>query len=87
VNLYVLPLAGAHPIGTGAFVILKFAPAHGTRLHDVVYIEQLTRTAIYVEDEADTHEYGLAFERLIAAALDAGKSRKLITKIMRERWS
>jgi transcriptional regulator with XRE-family HTH domain len=87
VDLYVLPLVGAHPIGTGAFVILKFAPAHGTGLHDVVYIEQLTRSAIYVEDEADTHEYSLAFGRLTAAALDPGKSRKLITKIMRERWS
>jgi len=87
VDLYVLPLAGAHPIGTGGFVILKFAPAHGTRLHDVVYIEQLTRSAIYVEDEADTHQYSVAFDRLTAEALDPSKSRKLITRTIRERWS
>ena len=87
VNLHVLPLIGLHPVGTGEFVILKFAPAHGTRLHDVVYIEQLTRSAIYVEEEADTREYSLAFDRLIAEALDPAKSRKLITKTMRERWS
>jgi transcriptional regulator with XRE-family HTH domain len=87
VDLHVLPLAGTHPIGTGAFVILKFAPAHGTRLHDVVYIEQLTRSAIYVEDEADTHEYSVAFDRLTTEALDPAKSRKLINKTVRERWS
>jgi transcriptional regulator with XRE-family HTH domain len=87
VNLHILPLTGLHPVGTGEFVILKFAPAHGTRLHDVVYIEQLTRSALYVEDEADTREYSLAFDRLVAEALDPAKSRKLITKTMRERWS
>ena len=87
VSLHVLPLTGLHPVGTGEFVILKFAPSHGTRLHDVVYIEQLTRSALYVEDEADTREYSLAFDRLIAEALDPAKSRKLITKTMRERWS
>jgi transcriptional regulator with XRE-family HTH domain len=87
VDLHVLPLTALHPVGTGEFVILKFAPAHGTRLHDVVYIEQLSRSALYVEDEADTREYGFAFDRLIAEALDPAKSRKLITKTMRERWS
>ena len=87
VDLYVLPLAGTHPIGTGAFVILKFAPAHGTRLPDVVYIEQLTRTAIYFEDEADTHEYSVNFDRLTTEALDPAKSRRLINKTARERWS
>jgi transcriptional regulator with XRE-family HTH domain len=87
VNLRVLPLTGPHPVGTGEFVILKFAPAHGTRLHDVVYIEQLTRSALYVEDEVDTREYSLAFDRLIAQALDPAKSRELITKTMREYWS
>lgn len=87
VNLQVLPLKGLHPVGTGHFVILKFAPAHGTRLNDVVYIEQLTRSALYVEDEVDTSEYSVAFGRLIAEALDPAKSRKLITKTMRERWS
>ena len=87
VNLHVLPLTGLHPVGTGQFVILKFAPAHGTRLHDVVYIEQLTRSAIYIEDDADTREYSLAFDRLVAQALNPAKSRKLITKTMRERWS
>ena len=86
VDLHVLPLAGPHPIGTGAFVILKFAPAHGTALHDVVYIEQLIKSAIYVEDEAETYQYWLAFERLIGAALDPSQSRDLITKTIRERW-
>lgn len=87
VNLHVLPLTGLHPVGTGGFVILKFTPAHGTSLHDVVYIEQLIRSAIYVEDEDDTQEYSRAFDRLIGEALDPAKSRKLITKTMRERWS
>jgi transcriptional regulator with XRE-family HTH domain len=87
VDIYVLPLAGAHPIGTGAFVILKFAAAHGTRLHDVVYIEQLTRSAIYVEDEADTHQYSVAFDRLTTGALDPSKTRKLITRTIRQHWS
>jgi transcriptional regulator with XRE-family HTH domain len=87
VNLHVLPLTGLHPVGTGEFVILKFAPAHGTRLHDVVYIEQLTRSALYVEEEADTREYSFAFDRLVAEALDPARSRKLIKKTMRERWS
>jgi len=82
----VLAFAGPHPIGPGGFALLEFAPVHGTRLDDVVYMEHLTGNS-FVEDEVEAHEYRLAFERLTAEALDADASRDLITKVAREVWS
>ena len=86
VSIQVLAFAGSHPIGPGGFALLEFAPIHGTSVNDVVYMEHLSRNG-FVEEEAETFEYKLAFKRLVDEALDEEASRKLITKIAREMWS
>jgi transcriptional regulator with XRE-family HTH domain len=85
VTLQVLALAGNHPIGTGSFAILQFAPVHGAVLDDVVYVEQLSRSS-YVEEEAETFQYHLAYDRLTAEALDPASSADVIARVARERW-
>jgi transcriptional regulator with XRE-family HTH domain len=88
VTISVLPLAGSHPIGTGGFVILHFLPLPGIgQSSDVVYVEQLSRTALYVEDEDEVHEYRQAFARLSGRSLDPGASREVIASAIRETWS
>jgi Domain of unknown function (DUF5753) len=86
VTLQVLALAGNHPVGlAGSFAILHFAPVHGAVLDDVVYVEQLIRSS-YVEEEAETYQYHLAYDRLTADALDPASSADLIARIAREQW-
>lgn len=86
VTLQVLALAGDHPIGTGGFVILQFAPVHGAELDDLVYVEQLVRNS-YVEDAAEALQYQIAYDRLMAAALDPESSAELIARTATEHWS
>jgi transcriptional regulator with XRE-family HTH domain len=88
VTLTVLPLVGSHPIGTGGFAILHFLPVPGIgQSSDVVYVEQLSRTALYVEDEDEVHEDRQAFRRLSGRSLDPDQSRQLIATVIRETWS
>jgi transcriptional regulator with XRE-family HTH domain len=87
VTLQVLALAGNHPVGlAGSFAILHFAPVHGAVLDDVVYVEQLIRSS-YVEEEAETYQYHLAYDRLTAEALDPASSADLIARVAREQWA
>jgi len=83
VKLRVLPLAGSHPIGTGGFVLLQFNQVHKTALRDVVYLENLSGS-LYVEDEAETYQYRLAFGRLVEDCLDSARSRELVSRVARE---
>lgn len=69
-----LNAAGAHPAITGEFTILGFPELISP---DVVYLEHMTSN-IYVEQEADVYRYNLAFDRLLALALDPDESRDLI---------
>jgi transcriptional regulator with XRE-family HTH domain len=88
VTLRVLPLAGAHPIGSGAFILLRFAPIPEIgSVSDIVYLEQLTGGAIYVDDDSETHQYGLGFEHLVAESLGPTESRNLIAQVIRDSWS
>jgi transcriptional regulator with XRE-family HTH domain len=88
IRLQILPLPGTHPIGTGAFALLTFGALPGVgRPSDVVYLEQLSRAALYIEEEAETFQYQQAFERLAAAALDPARSRDLIARAAREAWA
>jgi transcriptional regulator with XRE-family HTH domain len=88
ITLHVLPLDGAHPIGTGAFILLKFAPIQGIGpVSDIVYLEQLSGSQLYIDDDAETHQYELGFGRLIAESLDAEASRDLIASVISEHWS
>jgi transcriptional regulator with XRE-family HTH domain len=86
VSLQILALEGNHPIGTGSFAILRFAPVHGAVLDDVVYVEELSRSN-YVEEEDEAYQYQLAFDRLQADALTKDESRELISRIASERWA
>ena len=87
ISLHVLPLAGTHPLGGGGgFALMQFPPVPGIGpTTDVVYVEQFT-SALYIEDEAETYRYRLAFQRLLAAALDPEQSRDLIETVKREMW-
>ncbi len=87
VTVRVLAFDGAHPlIMQGSFAVLEFASVHDIPISDVVYVEELTRSD-FVDDEADPHEYRLAFERLADVALDADESRQLIARTAVEQWS
>ncbi|MFF7456799.1 helix-turn-helix domain-containing protein [Kitasatospora sp. NPDC008115] len=78
VTLQVVPFAaGAHPGVLGSFVILEFPVRNDL---DVVYTESLT-SSLYLERDDDVRAYDQAFDRLRAAALDVGPSRRLITQI------
>jgi transcriptional regulator with XRE-family HTH domain len=89
ISLRVLRLADTHPVGGGGgFTLMQFPPVPGIGpTGNVVYVGQLGRSAIYLEDDANTHEYRLACQRLLAEALDPERSRDLIDTIMREMWS
>ena len=62
--------AGAHPAITGEFTILGFPELISP---DVVYLEHMTSN-IYVEQEAEVYRYNLAFDRLLALALEPDES-------------
>jgi transcriptional regulator with XRE-family HTH domain len=88
VTVRVLPLGGAHPIGSGAFILLQFAPIPEIGpVSDIVYLEQLTGGAIYLDDDSETHQYELGFRHLVAESLRPAESRDLIAQVMRDRWS
>jgi transcriptional regulator with XRE-family HTH domain len=86
VTLQVLALAGTHPIGTGGFAILQFAPVHGTALDDFVYVEQLVRHS-YVENQDEAMRYQIAYNQLVDAALDPEASAELIARAAGEHWT
>jgi transcriptional regulator with XRE-family HTH domain len=86
VTIQVLAFSGLYPIGPGGFALLEFAPVHGVKPNDVVYMEHLTGNS-FVEEETEAYEYRLAFERLTAEALDEDASRKLIRKVARDVWT
>jgi transcriptional regulator with XRE-family HTH domain len=88
VTLRLLPLDGAHPIGSGAFMLLKFAPIPEIGpVSDIVFIEELTGNALYIDDDRETQRYQLGFGQLVAESLEPAKSRDLIARTMRDRWS
>jgi hypothetical protein len=86
VTLRVLPLAGTHPIGTGAFSYLHFDPVHDVPLGDMVEVEHLTG-AYYLEDDEQVFRYRVTFESLTATAADNDQSRAMISAAARTHWS
>lgn len=77
VHVYILPLDGEHPIGTGSFTYMQFPQVHAVPLADTVFVEQLV-TNFRTEDEDETYKYRLTFERLMSEALPPPESRDLI---------
>ena len=85
ISLRILPLEGRHPIGTGAFVLLRFGDVHHVTHQDVVYIENLTGGR-YVEEEEEVYRYQRSFDRLSELSLDKAESRKMLM-IARDKWN
>jgi hypothetical protein len=85
ISLRILPLEGRHPIGTGAFVLLRFGDVHHVTHQDVVYIENLTGGR-YAEEEEEVYRYQRSFDRLSELALDEAKSREVLM-IARDKWN
>lgn len=82
VTLQVLPFtAGQHPAMSGPFVIAQFADRRQDP--DVVYLENQTG-GLYMEEKAEIDRYNVTFGRLIADALDLGRSAKLIGRVIDE---
>ncbi len=78
VSIQVLPLDAPPHVGmSGSFAMLSFPE---TADLDVVYLENLT-SALYVEDPTEVSRYGMAFERLRAAALPFDESASLIERL------
>lgn len=89
ISLHVLRLADTHPVGVGGgFALMQFPPVPGIGpTSDVVYVDQFAVGGLYIEDEAQTYRYRLAFQRLVAESLDQARSRDLIESVRRELWS
>ncbi len=85
-DLRVLPLDGGNPIASGAFSYMQFPQVHEVPLRDLVSVEALD-TTYYLEEEVQTHPYRLAFEHLMAHALDPEGSRSLISETVSQKWS
>lgn len=84
INLRILPLDAPHPIITGGFNLLQFGEAHDVSYRDVVYVEHLTGS-LYFEEERETYQYHLAFERLSDFSATPEESRNIIIKA-RDSW-
>ncbi|HEX2323522.1 MAG TPA: hypothetical protein VHJ18_31500, partial [Streptosporangiaceae bacterium] len=54
---------------------------------DIVYLEQLSGSALYIDDDTETHHYALGFGHLVAESLDQDASRELIARVMRDHWA
>jgi transcriptional regulator with XRE-family HTH domain len=85
VTLRVLPLAGRHPIGTGAFSYLHFDPVHDVPLSDMVEVEHLTGS-YYLEDDERVFRYRVTFESLTAMAAGKDESRAMVSAAARSHW-
>lgn len=86
IEVRILPLEGAHLLGTGAFNYLGFRQIHDVPLNDFVVFEHLTGMD-EVEDENDVHQYRLVFETLMNDSLGSEESRALITVVANEAWA
>lgn len=86
IEVRVLPLNAYHPVLTGSFNYFRFPGTEDVAFDDVVTAEHLTNN-YYIEDEDDTYQYRLAFERLVAESGTAKESRELIKKRIQELWS
>jgi transcriptional regulator with XRE-family HTH domain len=79
VTLQILPLDGPHAIMTGGFILLQFGKVHEVGYHDVACLEHLTGAKNF-EEEKETYQYQLAFERLAELSLSPGRSLDAIVR-------
>lgn len=83
ISLRLLPLDGLHPVMGGSFTLLQFKPVHDVIFPDIVHVESLATS--YLEDEAETHMYRLAFDALAEQALDRDGTLQRLAAI-RDIW-
>jgi transcriptional regulator with XRE-family HTH domain len=86
VTIRILPLNRPHRLAADSFVILQFGKALGAALHDVVNLEHMINE-FYVEGEANTDRFRLAFGHLAQESLSPQESRDLISAVTRREWS
>lgn len=86
VTVRILPFARNHGLAMDTFSILQFGKDYETALHDVVSIEHLSNE-FYVEGDAETHTFQLAFEHLAEECLSPAESREFILTASRQAWS
>jgi transcriptional regulator with XRE-family HTH domain len=77
VTIQILPLKRNHGLAVDSFSILQFGQARDTTLDDVVSIEPLINE-FHIEDDADTHQFRLAFNHLAKESLPPAESSNLI---------
>lgn len=89
VTIRILPLKGRRRrLALDSFSILQFGNSpHAPHaiLHDVVSVEH-PHAELYVEGDADTYQFKLAFEHLAGESLDPQDSRALILAAASEAW-
>ena len=85
IEVRVLPLDRYHPVLTGSFNYMRFAGSEDVNFDDIVAIENLASNH-YIEDEDETYQYRLSFERLLEESLDPRHTQELIGKYVRELW-
>jgi transcriptional regulator with XRE-family HTH domain len=81
ISVQILPLAGHHFMLTSPVMSLQI-PDFGP----VTYLEASTDGHLYTDDSSLIYQHGLVFEELSATALDPGRSRHLIKKVIDESW-
>lgn len=84
VTIRILPLERNHTLAVDSFSIFRFGQAHETSLHDVVGLEHLSNE-LYVEGDADTHQFRLAFNHLADESLSPPESRERISALTTSR--
>jgi transcriptional regulator with XRE-family HTH domain len=85
VTIQILPLHRDHGLAVDSFAILKFGQAHSAGLRDAVSIEHLSNE-LYVEGDADTHTFELAFKHLAEESLAPSDTREFILTASRQMW-
>lgn len=83
IDLRILPLATNRAMTAESFVIFRFGAPGATMLHDVVSIDSVAKSEIYVEGETDTFLHRLVFENLRDSSLSPEESRELIRRTER----
>lgn len=71
---------GGHTAAGGPFTLLRFAERD---LPDIVYLEQLT-TALYLDKKAETNNYLLVLDNLVAQAQPAANTRSFLNGILKD---
>ena len=81
ISMQIIPFArGAHIAMTGSFSLLRFP---GPTASYVVYLENMTGE-LFIENEAESYHYSLAFDRLSELALSPKESINFAAQIAHE---